>query len=256
MGAAPTAADQTPLPLQPLAELLGDDPPPGLDPEFLVSQALATRRDLRAAEEQAQASRILADAARADLKRQVDLSLNGSFNGIHESVRDRWYDLSGFGRAMADPIAGPSYSAMLHFSLPIGNNQARGRLVQADSTLAQAEIQQGDLRRTIRLRVIELLGALRRSRLSLEQARQSMEYADETLAASVERFRGGDLSVIDTLTTEQQATTARLAWADALHGHLGLVAQLRFEVNALLATPPGEDKPETFQLLPLAAPFG
>jgi outer membrane protein TolC len=256
MGSAPTLSGQAPLPLQPLGELLGNDPPLGVDPEALVLQALTSRRDLRAAAEQAEASRLLAAAARSDLKPVFDLALNASFNGIHESVRDRWYDPAGYGRAFADPIAGPSFGAMLHFSIPFANNAARGRLVQADSTLAQSQIQQIDLKRTIRLRVIELLGALRRSRLSLEQARAAMEYADQTLEASVERFQGGDLSVIDTLTTEQQATTARLAWADALHGHLTLVAQLRFEMNALLAAPPGESRPDAFTLVPLSAPLG
>jgi protease secretion system outer membrane protein len=256
MGTAASSAAQAPLPLQTLAELLGDDPPESLDPEILVRQALASRSDLHAAEQQTLASRILAEAARADLKRQVDLALNASFNGIHESVRDRFYDLSGYGRAIADPIAGPSYSAMLNFSLPFANNAARGRLAQADSTLAQAEIQQMDLRRTIRLQVLELLAALRRSRRSLELARQSMDYSEQTLEASLERFKGGDLAVIDTLTTEQAATTAALAWVDALHNHLGLVAQLRFQINVLLAAPPGEIRPQAFQLLPLSSPLG
>jgi outer membrane protein TolC len=256
MGSAATAAGQAPLPLQSLSELLGDDPPASLDPEILVRQALDRRSDLRAAEEQTLASRILAEAARADLKLQVDLALNASFNGLHESVRDRFYDPAGYGRAIADPIAGPSYSAMLNFSWPFANNKARGNLAQADSTLAQAEIRQIDLRRSIRLQVIELLAALRRSRRALDLARQSMDYSEQTLEASVERFKGGDLSVIDTLTTEQAATTASLAWVDALHNHLGLVAQLRFQINALLAAARGESRPEAFQLLPLSSPLG
>jgi outer membrane protein len=256
MGQQPSDAGQAPLPLETLSELLGADPPDNLDPEILIRQALMNRRDLRAAEEQTAANKLLAAAARHNLLPQIDLALNASYNGVHESTRDRWFDLGAYSAATSGPFGGPSYSATLNFAIPVQNNVARGQFAQADSTLAATQIQQVDLRRTIRVAVIELLGELRRSRRTLDLAGQAKDFQDQTLQASIDRFRGGDLSVIDTLKTEQDATTARLNWIDALANHLNLVAQLRFQMNVLLAGPKDGDRPQEYRLLPLSAPLG
>ena len=127
-------------------------------------------------------------------------------------------------------------------------------MVQADAQFNHRNLARR-FSRTIRSRVLQTMAALERSRLAVVAARAAAGYADDTFASSVERFKGGELSIIDTLTTEDQVTSARLALVEASRSHLSLLAQLRFEANALLLAAPGTGESHGFQLAPLGAPL-
>ncbi len=235
MGLQAKTLEETPLAADALQALLPADLAAASDLEALVARALDRRGDVRAATELSQANRLLAEAAKHDLRPEVGLKLNVSFNGLYESFKDRWYDVEGFMRAADGKVAGPSYGGALTFKLPLGNNAARGRLLQAEASTAQAQIDEGDLRREVRLRLIETGGTLDRSRQTLGALDEAVRYSRETLDAANERFRAGDLSVIDTLITEEQVTQARLGWIDAAQQYLSSLAQMRFEAHGLLA---------------------
>jgi outer membrane protein TolC len=235
MGLEAKTLEETPLAADGLQALLPPDLTSAADVEALVARAVDRRGDIRAAAELAEANRILAESARHDLRPEVGLKLNVSFNGLYESFKDRWYDVEGFSRAADGKIAGPSYGGALTFKLPLGNNAARGRLLQAEASTAQAQIDEGDLRRTVRLRLIETSARLDRARQTLLALDDSVRYSRETLDGANERFKAGELSVIDTLTTEEQVTRARLSWIDAARQYLDSLAQMRFEAHALLA---------------------
>ena len=235
MGLEAKSLDATPVATDSLRALLPGDLAAPSDLESLVARAVERRGDVRAAAELHEANRILFEAAQHDLRPEVGLKLNVSFNGLYESFKDRWYDVEGFMRAADGKVAGPSYGGALTFKLPIGNHAARGRLLQAEATTAQAGIDAGELRRDVRLRLIETRGSVETTRATLLALDESLRYSIETLDAASERFRAGDLSVIDTLRTEEQVTQARLGWIDAALRYLSSLAQLRFEAHGLLA---------------------
>jgi outer membrane protein TolC len=235
MGLEAKTIEVTPLAGETLEALLPDDLSGPGELEALVARALDHRGDVLASSELYEANNILAEAARHDLAPEFGLRFNVSFNGLHESFKDRWYDLEGFYRAADGTIAGPSYGGALTFKLPLGNNSARGRLLQAEASTAQARIDEVDLQRDVRLRLIETRGTVEATRATLAALGDSVRYSQETLESSVELFRAGELSVIDSLFTEEQVTQARLGWIDAAQRYLSALAQLRFEAHGLLA---------------------
>lgn len=246
---APDAAED-------LATWVAADPAGAAAADPLVSRAYAHRDDLRAAAALTAANATLADAARADLRPEVALSLKVSYNAFYETFKDRFYDVEGFWRALDDRYAGPSYGVGLRCRLPVGNHQARGRLLQAQASTDQSRISEGDLKRTIRLRVVELARTVAQARAELEARREALARIEETHAASIERYKAGDLSVIDTLTTEQERTSARLQLVGAERNYLSLVAQLRFETGGLVELPGAADGSLAgARLVPLGEPL-
>ena len=235
------------------------------DAERLFREALGSRRDLAAADQTTLASKILSKGAERNLLRQFDLSMNVSYSGIHESLDDRLYDLSGYWKAftgsnyspprdperepLPDPsLAGPSYGIFLRWSVPFGNNAARGRLLQAEASQAQSEITETNLEREIRLRIEELVAALAVARSELAELTKAQERQAESLASSAELFKAGEISLIDTLTTEGQLTTARLALVGAQLTIAQLEAQLRFEAGR---SPAAEERKQASLWAPL-----
>lgn len=220
----------------------------------LIEKALARRADVFANDRFLAANRILEKAARLNLKPEVNLAVNFSYAGLEESFDERYYDLEGFWKAASGKLAGPSYGVALRFTVPVGNNEARGRLVQAESKSTTADIQLGDLRRTIANRVHEISASVDRARREVDARREALENQQKTVDASLERLKYGDISVIDTLTTQDQLTEAKLAWIEAMRAWLELESRLRFETNTLLVDGGFEADPRSLALRPFDQP--
>jgi len=131
-------------------------------------------------------------------------------------------------------------------------------LLQAESSLAQSQINEADLRRDVGLRVADVASIYSRRRAELLARRDALAALERTLEAALERFRLGDVTLIDALTTETQLTDARLAVIDAERDLAVLEAQVRFETGGLLTAPAtveGAD-PARLQLVPFGAAGG
>ena len=230
---------------------------PAVDPgaaPALIERALARRADLFANQRFVDANRILEKAARLNLKPEVTLAVNFSYSGLEESFDERYYDVEGFWKAASGKLAGPSYGVALRFTVPVGNNEARGRLVQAESKTTTADIQRGDLQRTIANRLHEITASLDRARREVDARREALEQQQKLIDSSLEQLQAGDISVIDTLTTEDQLTEARLGWIEAMRAYLELESRLRFETNTLLVDGGFEADPRSLALRPLDQP--
>jgi len=240
------------------------------DVQALQQQALLLRLDLRAAEQDEQASSIIFDASRADLKRKLDLSLNVGMASDYRSpffrvLRDEfigdpeepprspvdYYSPHGFRRALTDKYL-PEIHVQLTFELPFGNNAARGRLERDQQTLRQSKIRTMDLGRLIRENVAGLGAALRAARAEVEQLRTAVSQHEENWKATQELQNAGDLSLVDTLLTEQDLTNARLQLVEALRNYELSLALLRFEAGTLVRFQEGE--PVGFDLAGLPSP--
>jgi outer membrane protein len=256
MGRSAGALAETPEASESLATWAEVTPAADAAAEALTARALDARRDVRANAAIVEANEIFRAAAEHDLRPELNLALNVSFNGLFESFKDRFYDLEGFQRAFDGKIAGPSYGLALRFKVPFRNNAARGRLLQAEASVAQAEIDAAELRRDIGRRVAELQAALGHAAAQVRALRETLGHQEETHAASGERFAAGDLTLIDTLTTEEQLTATRLQLLDAERRYLALVARLRYETGTLLDAPASEAfQPATARLRPLGQPI-
>ncbi len=215
--------------------------------EGWVTLAKQRRRDLLASEQFVLANRTLEQASRINLRPEVTLALNISYSGLEESFEERFYDLEGFWKAASGKVAGPSYGVALRFSVPFGNHQARGKLVQSESNTLRAEIERTDLERTIELRAREAVAAWQRARSEMESRAQQLEQQRLVVEQSLEQLKAGDLSVLDLLQVESQYLQARLGWIEAARVVLDQVTRARYEVGVLLDG--GEDgDPRTLRL--------
>lgn len=250
-GETPQVADLSAEPLAPYVELPALD---GAAAASAVEKAMARRADLAANDSFVEANRLLQEAARRNLRPDVTLALNVSFSGLEESFEDRFYDAEGFWKAASGKTVGPSYGIALRFALPFGNNEARGRLLQAESNLDSAEIERVDLARTIGIKVHQAVAALDRARRELEQRASNLENQRKALESSLELLKAGDITVIDTLTTEDQLTQSTLAWIEAARAYAELQTQIRYETNTLLGEPSFDANPRALELRPFDEP--
>jgi outer membrane protein TolC len=217
--------------------------------DTLAERAIAERRDLRAVDRLRDAAKILSEGAKADLKRQIDLNVSGGISTFYDSPFFRYlpdeldepppkppvhfYSPRGYWRAWRGDWK-PFFKIELVVDWPFKNNVARGQFVQKKSSLNRAQIELADLERTIMDNIIRVTGALDRAKNVIERRRGALGYFEQTLDASLEMFEAGDITLIDTLITEEDLTRERILLARAMRVYLGLLARLRFEIGDLL----------------------
>ena len=118
--------------------------------------------------------------------------------------------------------------------LPFGNNQRLGRLAQSTASASESQIRVADLSRSIQNNVPKLAETLARTRAEWEQ-RQEAVIQYEATWDTAQRLRGsGDMTLIDTLLTEQQLTQARLQLVQAKRDYASAVARFRRETGTLV----------------------
>jgi outer membrane protein TolC len=254
-GTAPTAADmRTPSAAD------------TLEPEAAIDAALAARHDLRSAERLRQASQALADGAAADLRNRLDLSATIGLSTLYESPfykflpdelepllleprigfqvddiksldprqsPERYYGWDGFVRSVRAEWQ-PFAQVSLSLQLPFGNNQAKGRFGQAQASLRQSQIREFDVGRRIRDNIVSARGVVRRAAQALARIEEALKFQQTSHEGTLERYRQGDVTLLDTLTTEEVLTQSQIQLAQSWLGYAGALTRLRFEQGALV----------------------
>jgi outer membrane protein TolC len=207
---------------------------PALAPvDELIRQALAMRRDVRALERDSEAAALLAAGARANLRPQINLSLQAGSSTLYDTPSLRFSSPVGYYRSFTAPWA-PFAAVSLSFELPFGNRSAKGRLVQAESTFNESRIRSRDLQRVISQNVIDAADAVRRAAEALERWDAAVAAATQTLDAAIQRFQLGDLTLIDVLLTEQELTNDLQQQITLQQTSLSALARLGFETGGLM----------------------
>ncbi len=223
----------------------------------LNRRALEARRDLRALNQLRLASAALDAGARGNLKRRLDLSLTAGLKNTYESqlfhfmpdeedpiysdftkkyAHDspvRFYNPLGYLRSVTHRFE-PFLQASVVFELPFANHAARGRARQSAADLRSRDVELADLERSIRENIIQATGTVEAASGALDRAEAAVVSSDAVLGGSMERFRIGELTLIDMLTTEEQLTTDKLEVIRLRQVYLGALARLRFETGELV----------------------
>ncbi len=230
----PTAA-KDPFPIAPDAA--------ALQPWVGATALPGQRRDVEAAMRREEAAVILQRGAETDLRSRLDLSASLFYTALGEvgdvATEDQdengrpIYRRDGFGEAY-DRWVGPSFTLTLDYEKPLGNNSAKGRLAARDAERRTRAIETGDLKRQVRLNVARTASALIETIGRLKQTQAASQYYDQTITAELSRFRAGEATLINTITTEQQATETDLSTIAAQQAVANLLAQLRFESGTLV----------------------
>jgi outer membrane protein TolC len=198
----------------------------------LVQQGVANRLDLQSARKLAESGGILADAARINLRPRIDLLGNVSAIGRGEGSLSQ----------ATNDFKAPSFRIGASFEKPFGNNEQKGRLLQAEARERQSDIGAADLERQIRLDVVRTLGSLLAAIDALAQAEAAGESFERTLAAEFEKLRLGEATLLDSVITEQQRTQALLGVVSARQQVANLLSELRFATGTLVGREAEENR--------------
>jgi outer membrane protein TolC len=145
--------------------------------------------------------------------------------------------------------------ATVTFELPFGNRAARGRAAQAGASLTRSQIEQLDLERRIRDNVSQVSGVVRSLGGVIERRREATEALQRSLEASIEQFKIGELTLLDTIVTEQSLTNERLQLTSDLQLYASAAARLAFETGSLVQFDAAGTPLEKIAFAPLAVPL-
>lgn len=217
-------------------EVQGDFPPPPRqlpeqlpDARSLVERALARRPDLEAARLRQEAALVLADAARSNLRPQLDLNLGVGYAGLAEGGSGRhYYD------AFGEHTTGASGGVTLSYRWALGNNSAEGGLAQRNALHDQASLNHYNLARSISLAVESTLAGLVRSARQLLASEESVAIYRVSLENERIKNRLGSSTILDVLSVDESLRNARLAHVNYQLNYLMALANLGYETGALV----------------------
>jgi outer membrane protein TolC len=191
----------------------------------LARRAVDSRLDVRASRTLVESGQVLARAAFLALRPQVDVKLGAWLTARGETT---------YKNALHHWASRPSWSIKTAIEKPFGNRFARGQLEQGESALAQRQIQATDLERQVRIEVVRSAATLVEAIDQLARADEAASNAQRTIDSEIEKLRLGETTLIDSILTEQQRTSAVLAAIAARFQVATLLAQLRFESGTLV----------------------
>lgn len=249
------------------ADRFADTPAP-VNLDALLKNGTAARNDIRAAEASRESARILLGAARSDTRRLLDMQLHAGFaNGYYGSffrvLKDEYpyvnyhctadwkdtsrpcfepgdspinfYNPAGAWRAWRDRPWEPEVGIQFTFELPFGNNRALGRLAQSQAAVHESEVQLTDLARVAQENGLQQAAVLQKAKDEWARRQDAVTQHMTTWADTEKRRAAGDMTLIDTLQTEQDLTNARVQLVQAQRDYAAALAQLRFETGTLVA---------------------
>jgi outer membrane protein TolC len=211
--------------------------PPAVD-LAAAEKAVDRRADFRAAGLAREASRLLLDGARADTRSRVDLTVNAGVATAYYGPRTignylDFYSPTGFGRSFSEKWQ-PFVAVALAIDLPWRNHAALGRLQQARAAVTDLDIRRADLARVIATNVNTHVAAVRIARQEWQQRQEAVTQHEATWTTTGKLRQAGEMSLIDTLLTEQDLTDSRLALVQAKRDYLVAAARYRYETGTLL----------------------
>lgn len=214
---APLAADS--FPPAPDARALS-----ALAPAPFIDLALQRRWDRQASAKLKESGGVLTTAAKTALRPRLDFAGRVSVNTIAETSLAQ----------TSNAWTGPGWSASLSFEKPVGNNEAKGRVLQSEADLAQRSINASDLDRNIRANIVSLLASVKSASEQVALLDEAVRYYGQTIDSESERYKGGQTSLLDMITTQDVQTNALVTWASARQQLASFVAKLRYETGTLV----------------------
>lgn len=239
----------------------------------LIASAMESRRDRLALDQARRASAELAAGARDDTRRVYDLNFSGGLAQSYESEifrflpdeqnpifselnppvqfdeTHRYYSPRGYWRGLTGRWE-PFITASISFEIPLGNNAAKGRLAQAQATLRSSEIQYRDRTRLIGDNITGVVQTLRAAAEGVQRAREAVERTTTTYEGALSQLRAGELTLIDTLTTEEELLGDQTELLRQQQVYLSTLARLRFESGQLVTFSGLGDASESARFLP------
>ena len=189
-----------------------------VDEAAAIDQAMRTRPDLRAADEQIRAAEEQVRSIRAE--RLPSLSAFGDYGAIGDQRLLGTYDWG------------------VQLSIPIFDGLRReGRIEEAKAMANEIDVRRRDLRQQAAIEVRGALLDLASARQEADAVREALRLAQQEVAQAQERFRAGVAGNADVITASLTLNTARTQAVDALASYQGAKVALARAVGSVTALP-------------------
>ena len=202
----------------------------------LLTSGVENRSDIRAAEQRLRAANTLADAARNNSSTQLDLGFRVGYTGMTEGSAGAAALL-----ALGQPTRGVNIGLTLNYTLPGGDFERRGLILQREATAEQAQTDLEFLRLRVRGDIQTQLDALRAAIAQLDKASTQRRLQTAVYENEKRSHRAGLSTLLDLFTTESQLTAYQTAWVQAQRDFARALVLLRFQTASLLVS--GTDGP-------------
>jgi outer membrane protein TolC len=177
-------------------------PLPKVAEEEALKRAFATRPDFLALEQQVKAAELQRKAAEAE--RLPSLGINGDY-GVLGTHPDNAF---------------PTWTVSAGLKIPIfegGRTEADIR--QADAVLKQVQAQRDDLKGRIEQDVADAMLDVNAAGEQVEVARATLDYAQQTLNQSQDRFSAGVTNNIEVIQAQEALANANQQYIGSLYSH-------------------------------------
>lgn len=198
----------------------------------LLNSTLERRDDLQTARETFRAANTLADAARRNSSTQLDLGFSIGYNGMTEG-RTGLATLNALGQSVRGINAGVSLNA----TLPSGEYEKRGQILQRDAVAVQAQIDFEALSLRAITEVNLQIDALRTALAQLQRTDAQRRLQATIFENEKRSYQAGLSTLLDLFTTETQLTAYEIAWVQAQRNFAQAVVSFRFFTGTLLNKP-------------------
>ena len=230
LGLTTNDVNMPPPPLDDFPSIREDETPSGV---ALIQEALQRRSDIAATRDRLRQDRVGLTAAQDALRPRLDLSASAGYSGL-----DVGSSFDKFITPFWASVSGPNASVTLTLDLPVGNDSAKGQLVQSRSALDQRTVGLADLERTIRSNVLVARDGLIRSAARVRSSQAAAELYRTAIIDEQLRQGLGLSTVIDLIVTEERLTESLREEISARLSYASAIATLRYETGSLLRPGP------------------
>jgi len=177
-------------------------PLPAISEEEILKRAMNSRPDFLALEQQVKAAELTKRAAEAE--RLPTLGISGDYGviGTHPSN------------------VFPTWTVNAGVKIPIfQGGKIEADIRQADSVLQQRKAQRDDMRGRIEQDVADAMLDVAAAAEQVEVAKATLDYAQETLTQSQDRFSAGVTNNIEVIQAQESLATANQQYIGSLYSH-------------------------------------
>jgi len=219
-----------------------------LDDPLLVARLLAgsveRRTDIKVAEQQLRAANTLAEAARRNSGTQLDLGFSVGYNGMTEGSSG-----ASILRAFAQPAPGANVGVTLTYTLPGGDFERQGLILQRDAAARQAQTELDALRLRASGEVRTQLDALRSTIAQLGKSSDQRRLQTTIYENEKRSYQAGLSTLLDLFSTESQLTVYQIEWVQAQRNFAQALVLFRFKSANLLSLEAGDADDQDVNLL-------
>lgn len=197
----------------------------------LVADALGNRADLRATEKTVQSARVMAGAARDNLKPRIDLVASIGYAGLQVGGGS----ISSLFSSVYRNVPGPDLSVSFRYEWATSNVGAQGRLLQSESAYEEQRITEQELQRQIRTGVYQASQSIARNASGAAEAHEAVRLYEATVHSEERKFQVGLSSLFDVIQAAEALTSVTLSEISAQREYAVALAALRFQTGSLVA---------------------